>query len=535
MAILVKYNSQTLSPTPTVSRNYQFLDAGTRRGQIESIELGCSLTGLSTPDAAITSLTGMFPAQFKTLQVFEDASLIYQWDNLVLQEVSFPQSALPVGGFVPYNVKFLSYQVPSGVIDPSNEYSFTQSEDGTVTVNHKISAKGVKTSIGAFNNAVNFVNNFVGQNPYTSCAPSFVPNGSGILLSKQEAIDRAACTYSVNETYKYTTGSTANYIETTTLDINDSINQDFTTIDLNVKWKGGLTGSVLGLRNSFTGINFNQILSNYGLATSNISRSSFSVSEDSGANSIDAKATFSSGENFSGYFDYAVSMDEDLTTEHSDWRVEGEFICKGPISYRRSRVDAFKTANQSSSYIPYLVGLVTGSALYNTFANFYITPNAVPSQLSIAENTGTATLKLSAAFSDEDRVVGLAHPKYSIEMDASKWIYELLPAANIEGHYTVQDLQMKSQAKMRLSMDAEITGDLSAGVDTMYSILSVVSGIYMDSGYCTAENTASGIADGSVSYEILGHDKMGTGMLASRVHGNIVNAYIRPPTFKFGY
>ncbi len=206
------------------------------------------------------------------------------------------------------------------------------------------------------------------------------------------------------------------------------------------------------------------------MATSNISRSSFSVSEDSGANSIDAKATFSSGENFSGYFDYAVSMDEDLTTEHSDWRVEGEFICKGPISYRRSRVDAFKTANQSSSYIPYLVGLVTGSALYNTFANFYITPNAVPSQLSIAENTGTATLKLSAAFSDEDRVVGLAHPKYSIEMDASKWIYELLPAANIEGHYTVQDLQMKSQAKMRLSMDAEITGDLSAGVETMYSI-----------------------------------------------------------------
>lgn len=537
MAIRVLYNFQEISPVPLVSRSYQFLDNGARFGQQELIELSCTLTGLTTPAAAITSLTGKFSDQFKTLQVYEDEGLVYQWDNLVLQEMSFSQSNLPVGGFVPYNVKFLSHQTPSGIVDRSNEYTFTQNEDGTVNVAHKVSAKGVKTSIGALDNAIAFVRLFTGQNPYNSCAPSFIPNGSGVLLGVQESINRAEAVYSVNESYKYTTGSTANYIETVTLDINNSREQDYPSVDLSVKWQGSpVNGSADNLKSSFTSLNLNTFLSRYGINTANVYQNGFNISQNSGGNTIEAKVNYLSGSgiDFSGYFNYEVSVNDDLVTEKQDWSVDGNFVCKGPIAFRRGRIALFKASKQSNSYIPYLKGLITNSALYGAWAPTF-SLNGTPKTITIAENTGMATLKLAASFSNDDTYAGLIAPKYSITMDASKWVYELLPAANIEGHYTLQDLQMKSQAKMNINMEAGITGGLSNGINNIKSILTTISGIYMKDGFCISENNSSGIADGVVSYEVLGLDNMGTGMLASKVHGSITNEYLRPKSYLFGY
>ncbi len=538
MAVQVFYNNLQITPTPLVSRTIQPIDYGKRFGQTEEISLSCSLTGLTTPAEVITRLTGIFSDQFKTLKVVEDQNLIYQWDNVILQEMGFSQSSLQIGGFVPYTAKFISYQTPSGITDPTNEYSFVQNEDGTVNVSHRISAKGIKTSIGALDNAVNFVKTFTGKNPYSFCAPTFIPNGIGVLLNIQESINRAEASYSVNETYKYTTGYSGNYIETTSLDINDSINQDYPSFDLSIKRKGSnLNDSVQNLKNSFTGADLNQILSTFGVNTSNVYRNSFSITQDSGANSLDIKASFLSGNagDYSGYFDYVVSMDADLVTEQTEWKVDGEFICKGPLSHRRNRINLFKTANQSNSYIPYLIGLISGSALYNAFANFYITGDAIPTQLTIAENTGLATLKLGASFSDTDRYADLINPKYSIDMDASKWVYELLPAANIEGAYVLQDLQMKSQAKMKLNMDAGANPVKSSDLSNIYFLLTTVSGIYFENGFVINENVNSGVSDLAVSYEIIGHDKMATGLLTSKVAGNIAQNYTRLPLYKFGY
>ena len=210
--IYVTYDTTTFSPTPLVNYSQQPINYGYVYGYNAEISLDGLYTGITTTGAAISFLTGAFSNQFKNLVVKDDQNnVLYQWNNVTVDSLKFDSSTYYQGSFVKYSVKLKSYSVPSGVTDPSNEYSFAQNEDGTVNVSHKISAKGLRGSNAAFSNAVNFVSQFTGKDPYSNCAPYFVPNGSGILLSISETINRSEGIYSVNETYKYGTGSFVPY------------------------------------------------------------------------------------------------------------------------------------------------------------------------------------------------------------------------------------------------------------------------------------------------------------------------------------
>jgi len=533
MAIIVNYNNLQLTPTPLVNRSISFLDYNVRYGEIEQITLNGFLTGIQNT-GSIFNIVNIFSGQFKTLEVLEDSNSLYKWSNCAVEEISFPQSTLSVGGIVPYSVKIVSYNVPSGVIDPSNEYSFTQNQDNTVDVSHKISAKGIKNTIGALDNAVAFVKLFTGKNPYTNCSPAFVNAGSGIRLSVSENIDRLACTYSVTENYKYSSGLYP-YIETTSISVNDSKAADYTTIGLDLKWQGSpIDKNLSQLQDAITGYNLNTILSNYGIAGA-IYLNSFNISQNSGESTIALKAEYLSGVNndISGYFDYVVSMDQDTVTSQTSWKVDGEFICKGPISFRKSRISGFKTANSASSYLPYLQNLVTTSAIYNSFHLFALNPKV--DSLTISENTGIATLKLSASFDETDAYGSFVKPKYSVNISPSIWVYQSYPAANIEGHYIIQDLQMKKQAKMNFTFESETNGISSSLVDNAYLMIDTLSGIYVGNSFLINDTVTTGITNVNISTEILGQEAIQTDINSSKVYGSIVNSFTREQGFRWGY
>lgn len=534
--VSVKFNNIALSPTPTVSREYQFIDYGGRYGQIEQISLNSFITGITTPMAALNSLASVYGGQFRTLEVLEDSTSIYKWDNAVVQEVNVPSNTLSINGFTPYNVKLIAYQIPSGVLDQSNEYSFAQNGDGTVTVNHKISARGIKNATGALDNAINFVKNFVRKNPFTSCAPTFIPNSSGILSNISESIDRASCSYSVTEVYKYATGSSpVGCIQTDSLSIDDSKTNDYLTIDLSVKLQGSpVDSNIEQVQAAATSLSIDSVLQSYGLVTTGIFRNTFSLTEQTGDSSVEIKASFLSGINgadYSGYLDYTVSMDKDFVPSISTWRLEGDFTAKGPLTSRKTKLAAFKTANQAGGYLPFITGLITGSALWGKFGEY----NLTPTQVNISENTGLATLRISAAFSNLDTLSGLVQPKYSVEVDPPRWIYEVMPSANIEGHYVVQDLQMKNQGKIRLSANAGTSGTKVSDISIMSGIISSLSGIYVDQATVTSETITSGFTNVEAQFELLGTEKRATAFLTSKVYGSFGNDYVRPKGYKFGY
>jgi hypothetical protein len=536
--VTVKYNGVSITPTPLVSRGYQFIDLGNRFGQIEQIDLNCTITGISTYQEALTRVNNMFSGQFKTLEVFgEDSSSVYKWDNAVLQELSVAQSSFPVGGFVPYNARFLSYQIPSGVIDPTNEYAFAQNSDGTVTVSHRISARGIRTSANPLDNAIAFVNTFVRKNPFNNCIPAFIPNASGVLTSISESIDRTTATYSVNENYRYSTGiGNVGYVRTTNLTIDDSNSNDYTNLELSVKLEGSpVDRNVDAVQTALLAMSLESILAEYGIATSNIHRDTVTVIKNSGEASVELRANFISGSSadISGYFDYTVGLDRDEVSNVSNWRIDGEYLTRGPLSHRRSLISAFKTANQGNGYITYLTNALTAHSTYSTFNNGY--PLNL-TNVTVAENTGQATLRLSASFSDADYHTNLLQPKYAIEVEPSRWIYEMTPSANIEGHYVIQDLQMRNQAKVKISMQANTSGTTSATLASISGVMNTLSGIYVNpSSFLISESISTGLNNAAIDKDYLGTEKLASGFLTGKIVGSVGNGYVRPKGYKFGY
>jgi hypothetical protein len=112
-----------------------------------------------------------------------------------------------------------------------------------------------------------------------------------------------------------------------------------------------------------------------------------------------------------------------------------------------------------------------------------------------------------------------------------------LPAANIEGHYIIQDLQMKRQLKTRIFLEAESAAVSNANLSEISTISSSLSGIYMGANPFEVSNTVStGITNISSELETLGGTEQATDISSTKVYGSIINAdYRRRAGYKFGY
>lgn len=513
--LYVYYDNKELYPTPLVNYSYQPIAFGYVYGYNTDITLEGIITGISGHVYAISGLTGIFAKQFSILKVEnEDHSGIYTWNNVTINNISLEQSQYIKGSFVKYVIKCSSYDIPSGVIDPSNEYSFTQNEDGTVNVNHKISARGVRNNIGAFQNAINFVKLFTGKDPFNHCAPYFVPSGSGVLLSLSENINRIEGSYSITEVYKYNTGLIAEALHVTSLDTDENLGAEYRSINYNLKVIGSpVYKNTEKIISNY--LNYNLLLDiqdEFGLNTQNWIKNNYSVSVDSGAATIDIKVNYLSGANPSGFFDYVISCEKDHLIGLENWKIDGEFRCFGPLDYKINRLNAFKSANKNNSWRDYLVGLITSSQIYSSLhetdkvfsQNFVVNEN---------ETLKMADLKLSLSMNMGYEPNGLSELKYTINGNPSKWIYELLPSANIEGSFVVQSLETKTNGSIQLNVSAK-SYEKEVGLNLCNSYINNIAKTYVDSGsdsnvtaFLIEDSYSTGTYDISCSKKFLGNIK----------------------------
>jgi len=538
--IVVTYNGNVISPTPLVQQNVAFIDYGTRWGNVQEIELQGFITGLTGTVTDIQpSFATKFTGQFGTLEVLDGATTMYKWSNIIVEELNFPQNPLFLGStpksMTPYSVKMRAINVPSGVLDPVNEFAFNEGDDGIVNVVHKVSARGIKTQQGGLKNAIDFVTTFSGQNPFASPFNAvFCPSGSGVLVSYTENIDRAACTFGIQETYKYNTGLSQPFVESWNVSVSDITDSEWLTLD--VDWK--LQGSPV--KNNLAQIEAGNYitapknkLASLGYATGSLITSNSNVTRESGAALIQIRTTYLSGYNpsdISGYFDYTVTLTNDVTLPMEDWRIEGDFVCFGPLNWRRDRVSAFKSSVTDWRY--YLTGLIISSPLYTYHgANTGFGGHSI---LDIHENTGLGQLHVSLTTTDGGRPNNIFSPKYTLEAQPNKWNYDLLPSANIEGHYVLQDLQMMSQGKLNITVDCQyVTGALVLPILSGY--LDTLSSIYMSTGFIIAEHHNTGLTDAAMAREWLGMDHVASGLTYTKVAGSELIDYVRQSGFKFGY
>lgn len=543
--IVVQYNGIVLSPTPLVQQSYEFIDYGSRWGNITQIELNGNITGFTGNVTSIQSgFAGKFTGQFGTLEVLEGTTSIYKWPNVIIDEVLFPPNHLYIGtnpaSIAPYSVKMKSINVPSGVVDPINAYDFSQGDDGIVTVIHKVSARGIRTVNNGLANAVAFVQTFKGINPFNApFTAAFSPLGSGALVSFTEAIDRTNSSYGIQETYKYNTGLFNPYVETWSVSTSDVIDSEWLTVDVDWKIQGSpVNNNVMAIEASLTNGGPISKVAALGYNTGSLIQSAYNVSRDTGAALINIRTSYISGYSagdITGYFDYVVSLSFDGTLPKEDWRIDGEFVSFGPLNYRRSRVAKFKTdyGLNADTWRNYLTGLIIASPIYSAYHNASITFGA-QSDLDIHEVTGLAQLRLSLSTTDGAPPPNVWYPKYTLDIEPNKWVYDLLPSANIEGHYVLQDLQMQSQGKINISIDAQ-SRDHELALPLLSGFGNTLSNLYVSTGFITAESYNTGLLDLSFQRSWLGLDYKSSGLLANKVAGSTLINYTRKAGFKFGY
>ena len=146
--------------------------------QVTKIGLAGRIPGtyaeINTNRAAITFA---FSSDFKTLTVKEDngtaVTTILEFDHCIIRSVSFSPSNF---GAADYTIDIDCYESSNfngtfGILEPTNEWSFSQQENNFVGITHKVSARGVKTSNQPIVNAKNFVNSLAGSGTFQTSAP----------------------------------------------------------------------------------------------------------------------------------------------------------------------------------------------------------------------------------------------------------------------------------------------------------------------------------------------------------------------------
>ena len=251
-------------PTPYLSVNEEPIHAGKKEGSLTNFTLNGQLYGgEGNPTATYEKLIDFenqvisnFHQQWQPFIMVEELDdgqkeVVFARDFVKVESINFAQSKHV--GVSEYAIEFSSYNLPAfykdmsathtaeqeldyNVIDKENNFSFQQNGDGTATLTHTISAKGLPRfavegdggywlnmysstetwnagsadSIRAdetwpFRNAVKWVKAQAGFNK-VNISPSYVQwQQEPVLMSRSESKDLLNGTYSLTEEYLYNT------------------------------------------------------------------------------------------------------------------------------------------------------------------------------------------------------------------------------------------------------------------------------------------------------------------------------------------
>jgi len=491
------------------------MDYGDRWGMTEAITLNGVISGLYEVGGVKTTglavhITDIFKQNFKSLQVYDDGVLLPHFDfaSVQVEDISFDKDKWGIGAPIKYTVKLKAYDVfhTDTVIEPEDSYAFVESEDGSVGVVHKVSAKGIKSgNYSPLHRAITFVNKHVGVNHYGVCDPIFMSNKEPVLLSKTESVNRLEGTYSVTENYKYHSDATGlqPYLKTHKLSQNQSTTEEFHTVDYDVEYTTDDAHGIDSLRaviNNETAAGaqiYEKHIASELLGSSSmydkVYQVSISLQEDEDANKITFKGTYQTGmvDLSDGYFDYKIDFGKDEVTSLSTYSINGDFQSFGTIGSKSKALKVFKDTYYDTIE-DYLAVKITSSQVFKTFGNetcsqcdddawvgsfsseaqcktsYQCTQrviNPYPKTIKWAENPNKGTLNISADFSDADYISEIANTKYNVSVTSPKNLVKEVPSANVDGVFVLQDLNCLSAANTKVAVNGEAPHGIYVNTD----------------------------------------------------------------------
>lgn len=517
MSVNIKYGNFSFLgnslPIPFVSRDQSVVYYGKKNGQITKILLEGSVIGdFSSVNNARNLILNAFSSDFLSLEIIEDSITEAEFKKCSVKDVNFSPANY---GKADYSIELECYEQDLffseffGVLEPKNEFSFEERNDGTVEISHSISARGfLPTGQGtALDNAKNFVNSFSGWSSSTNVLPTLIAginNSNVILVSVSKKIDTSSASYFQEESYIAQVnlwGSTpliSGVISEVTSSLSKGINDPFTTIDINYSIQGDKHVQSSSLRGYIpsSAVLFNLAVEALGSSSVNSVPLSYKIQDEaetrrkiSISTSYNTDLITGSG---SAYLDYKIDFQTDHVTDITTASIDAEIIAKGTALNKYSLASGFLTSIiQSQEKLDgYLYNKVNEIYLQIYGSSWLL--NNFPQSLTVSENQNRGTISLNASFSNEDFISGCSSAGYSLNVTPQLKKLSAKPGTNLMGLYGVFDLNTSNLEELRLNGNLVGTDKIKESDNFKIAYIALVDDIYdafINSPGLTAQTT----------------------------------------------
>ena len=464
------YVFNRLAPTPLVSRSVSMVRYGERWGQKHNLTLQGSLTGKCIQYADFLqkqrALLSGFSRDLQSLAIYDDATLVEQFDYVKINGIEFSESSY-ANGYIPFTISLECY--PSGyfsgefgVLSPREEVKFDEAEDGQISVTHIVSAVGFCTSSSSTNNALDNARQWVQERTGWSSQvlPAFISGASnGLCLQQvQESIDRLNGQYEVVESYlgdRYGTASAG--LLRYSSEYNSGIEDGISSVKIGGSIQGCRYEDISDLRARYQSFNaYSEASNQFYRITNRADLNPFEVS----------KGVSEDVNNRTIVFDYLY--DDDKRPKISVvYSIDFEYSYEEDVISARISATITSRAEHSTHRWADILAVANSVNLYSLVMPAYqtyvqqVAPHLAATPLnpreqnqSRSENEYGGSVTLSATFDNRQR------PPYGLDVFNSKISvtpsirkYNAQPILNQTGQYYIFDLGFDSRGTINVTVD----------------------------------------------------------------------------------
>lgn len=416
-----------------------------------------SSTGISI---AYTGVANYVPNQDGFIIAVEsDSSLIYS-KKVVVDNFSIPDNKF--FGIIPFSAEFRRFDSVGeffnyGVEDADEEFSFSDNNDCSYSIEHTISAKGTFDSpnFSPIANAKAYCLSKTGWNSVIT--PEFIPEPSEVaLISIQESINRAAGEVSITENYLFSDElNTSGYPAVMRYTVDGQENEEELLVSIDGSLNYDLNQPIASMREVISSQDWFSIASGHAnlfnstLVNREISRS---VKESHKSREI----SFS--------FRYSDSIKNTGDVKYSEWITIDEPANSEPCITVRGRIEKNKYYCHGDAWaatLAYYSGLDPYSIALDAWNSegFTGVMSSHYNNRSYSQNKNQGLIEFSQTFCGkkfgEDEC--LRDVNYSLNFSPSITKYSAEPLLSGDGEYVIQNLGYKNRGRYSVNGSASIS------------------------------------------------------------------------------
>jgi hypothetical protein len=315
-----------VASTPFVGRTLEPIRYGSIWGTLEVFSLEGQITGLCSDglseiiQKSQVILNGLSSTEFGEFSIVDNGTQIVSKPYVKVRSFNLEEDITV--GIKPFQIELEAYEEDFfsgyyGVVDPTNDISYEETQEGNILINRTCSARGFNTSASALQNAIDYVQSTISTIlPVSSIL--IEKNGtiaSPVLTSVTEEINRLEGSYSLTKKYASNArGPNSGFLFEISYDISYSETEGVYQISANGSLTAGIGSTVSDLRLAFEKVKLyelcRQAMSKYNGLNINPNPLNLNVTENLRDSSLSFSASFNTDTIASDIdFTYDVSIE----------------------------------------------------------------------------------------------------------------------------------------------------------------------------------------------------------------------------------